>query len=744
MNAVDLKSHQSLHLDAEMDLARMNLDSSDLLRRILDRRPALVSFDVFDTLVWRPYRRPTDLFYRLGEAHQRQSFPTGMNSARVVSLRIQAEKAARSKSDSKEVNLHEIAEEFCRQANLQNPAAIAECEFLLEKDNLHPHPEMLLLMSALDREGIPLALCSDMYLSSNHLLEILNRAAALCGIQLPQPVAVLVSSDLRTGKAGGLFEILIERTGISAERILHIGDNPMADVQCARKYGLEAWHIRRTCDMADGILDAEEDYHFGHTRNSKDFGLSGARKEMLAQSLHKEQGRLNHYSYGAFIAGPIFAAYAQWVVSECNRRGIRRVHCLLREGHFLSKLLLQTKNLLNLELEVCTLLASRFCLRAVSLVDASERNLMDFLRNVRPSDVQPDLLEYIGLFSAEDSSAWRHEGLESAAWSERLEYILKLISRRSQALEQVSELAQKRKKGLLLYLNGQELKGSGDLALVDLGWGGTIQAGLLPYLRELGFEGKVHGLYLGSDHRIGRLDVSECPWQSLLYRAGEPVHEARIVQRTPELLEQFCMSSHGSLREFTPHGEPVFYENRLGQKQIQETQVLQEGVMDFTRNWLQRFTLSSGLAANVDEQEALNARLRAIISRSIDAPLAEEVELFSKWQHDSNNGSEDCRNILGNAVVVERVKSKRVTHPDQIDWLSSYWPQGLFTHLGLSWSGKSNFKKCYRNLKENVIRIFPSLSRIKSKLVSLVLQARSFLGRMRFRFRLFLIKRRSS
>jgi hypothetical protein len=60
MNAVDLKSHQSLHLDAEMDLARMNLDSSDLLRRILDRRPALVSFDVFDTLVWRPYRRPTD------------------------------------------------------------------------------------------------------------------------------------------------------------------------------------------------------------------------------------------------------------------------------------------------------------------------------------------------------------------------------------------------------------------------------------------------------------------------------------------------------------------------------------------------------------------------------------------------------------------------------------------------------------------------------------------------------------
>jgi hypothetical protein len=96
------------------------------------------------------------------------------------------------------------------------------------------------------------------------------------------------------------------------------------------------------------------------------------------------------------------------------------------------------------------------------------------------------------------------------------------------------------------------------------------------------------------------------------------------------------------------------------------------------------------------------------------------VELFSKWQHDSNNGSEDCRNILGNAVVMERVKSKRVTHPDQIDWLSSYWPQGLFTHLGISWSGKSNFKKCYRNLKENVIRIFPSLSRIKSKLVSLV------------------------
>jgi FMN phosphatase YigB (HAD superfamily) len=712
----------------------------DFIKQILGHAPELVCFDVFDTLLWRPYRRPVDVFHRLGEVCRKKGFFSGIAPAEFAKLRTEAESMVRFSGRNLEVTHVEIVRGFCGLLGHSDSAALAEAEFALERESLFAYPEMFKLLNHLHREGIPYALCSDMYFSASQIRALLERAAKHLGEELPEPCAILVSGEMRTGKSDRLFDLLIEKTGIPAHRIVHIGDNPVSDVLKPRAKGIHAIHLPRTCEEAEAVLDAEERYHLQESCAAQDFGLSSTRKEMLAESLAANDRSLTHHAYGAFVAGPVFASFAAWLVLECQRQNIRRVDCILREGHFLSRLLDQTKGILGVGLEVGTVLASRFCLRAAALLGASEDDLVHFLRNVREVDVQADLFEYIGLFNKNETAVWLSKKMDTADWSHRVEYALRVFRKNPHAVERVSTLAGERKQGLLAYLASRQFPPDQDLTLVDLGWGGTIQSCLLPFLRELGFRGAVRGLYLGTDHRIERLSPAECPWRSLLYLAGRPTEAARLVQRTPELLEQFCMSPHGSLLEFQPDGMPKFHENRLEARQIEETANLQAGILDFSARWLPRFLQSGGDAAAI---EALAPRLRAIISRSIDAPRPEEVALFQDWRHDSNNGSEDCRNILGDPATLERVRSGAVTDPSELDWLHSYWPQGLFVHLGKTIPLNQARRGTLRRLLDSLLRTFPCLLPVKKVGVRLWFKIRPRLSGARFQFRMFQIRLRA-
>lgn len=715
------------------------LESPDLLARILAHRPDLVSLDVFDTLLWRPCRRPVDLFQRLGEELLRKGHLHNIDPAGFSRFRIHAEQTARFSGPGPEVTHLEITSELAKLLGQGDGNVLADEEFQVEGECLFGYLEIFQLLTRLRHEGIPYALCSDMYFSSIQITSFLKNAAERLGITISEPALVLVSGDHRTGKSDRLFDLLLAKTGIPAARILHIGDNPVSDAAKPRAKGIRAIHLPRTCETAEAVLDAEEKYLVAGKSFQSDFGLATTRKELLAESHLANAGKLTHRAYGAFVAGPVFAAFAAWVVLECRRQGLRRVDCILREGHFLSRLLDQAKTVLGVELEVRTILSSRFCLRAASLADASEKGLVEFLRNVRPLDVQADLFEYLGLFEKADTAEWLRLAMDTAEWTDRVGYALRVFRENPAAAGRVSRLAAQRKQGLLAYLQGRNLSEGGDLVFVDLGWGGTMQVCALPFLRELGFTGAARGFYLGTDHRIERLPSDDCPWQSLFYKAGQPIEEARIVQRTPELLEQFCMSPHGSLLEFRPDGEPVFHSNRLPEAQIRETAEIQAGILDFSARWLPRYLQSGGNTNGGESLEALSNRLRAVISRSLDAPRPEEVALFAEWRHDSNNGSEDCRCLLGDLHTIEGVKSGAITHPSQLDWLRSYWPQGLLTHLGIEWSrgGRGGLLKRWMKISTGFL---PGGEFAVSRLHGFWKTLRPRLGMVRFRLRITLAR----
>ena len=87
-------------------------ESPEMLARRLEQYD-VVSFDVFDTLILRPFSEPADLFYILGEELGYMDF------RRIrIEMELRAREEKYEKENHYEVNLSEIYDLFSREAGI--------------------------------------------------------------------------------------------------------------------------------------------------------------------------------------------------------------------------------------------------------------------------------------------------------------------------------------------------------------------------------------------------------------------------------------------------------------------------------------------------------------------------------------------------------------------------------------------------------------------------------------------------
>lgn len=191
-------------------------DSKDL-SKVTDQLEKfdIVSFDIFDTLILRPFNKPTDLFYVLEEKNKIDNF---------FKSRIQAEEIARRQFGSTgEVNIFEIytylAPKFGRDIK---EMALEEIE--IEKELCFANPEMIELYQLLKKKNVRMIAVSDMYIPSQYLREILEK----CGFTSIEKL--FVSCEYRAGKSGGALQRRVQ-TELGNFTYIHIGDNQESDVQ---------------------------------------------------------------------------------------------------------------------------------------------------------------------------------------------------------------------------------------------------------------------------------------------------------------------------------------------------------------------------------------------------------------------------------------------------------------------------------------------------------------------------------
>lgn len=273
----------------------------------------VISFDIFDTMIFRPFSLPEDVFYLMGDELGIMDFKN---------IRIQAERDARTgryvREGDGEIGIREIWDELEKETGISSEQGQA-LEMAVEEKLCFANLFMLAVWRRLQALGKTLIAVSDMYLPETCIVRILEQAG-FSGAK-----KIYISNEYHKSKADGkLYGEVLRDHGCS---MIHIGDNPHSDVRMARHSGLEVLPypnvnknalLYRAFDMSPLVGSA-----YRGIVNSKLYaGLETYSME---------------YEYGFVYGGLFVLGYCVFIHDYCDANRIERVLFLSRDGDILKQ-----------------------------------------------------------------------------------------------------------------------------------------------------------------------------------------------------------------------------------------------------------------------------------------------------------------------------------------------------------------------------------------------------------------------
>lgn len=282
----------------------------------------LVSFDVFDTILFRRCLAPVQVFDWMEKAHN----VPGFSKARVAA---EAETRKRFADRGIEISLEEIYEVLKEKIPINFDCNL---ELSTESQFVYSNPSILQLMHRALQLGKKVIAISDIYLSSAQISGLLSAA----GVKIDK---IYSSSDFRfedLGKYNGsIYPHVAEMEGVLPHRILHIGDNETSDILNAKVAGFTALH---TAHASEIILRSYPSFLELHSCSREP--SSGVLLGQIIKNRIEDRGGCGEVEcYGYEIGGPLILGFIKFVIEVARREGIEHLALLARDGFIIEKAL---------------------------------------------------------------------------------------------------------------------------------------------------------------------------------------------------------------------------------------------------------------------------------------------------------------------------------------------------------------------------------------------------------------------
>jgi predicted HAD superfamily hydrolase len=273
------------------------------------RSARCISFDVFDTLLLRPFMRPTDLFAYVGGY-------CGMPEFR--DERVSAEKRCK-RSLGRGVTLDEI---YGHMDGRFLP--MKEEEISAEIRTSVANPEILPVFQQCLELGKKVILVSDMYLPG----EVIGKMLRKNGIEGYRKL--YISCEHGAGKhEGKLYDLIISDLGLKAEDILHIGNNAHSDFKVPRLKGINAVRYESPCERYARKFPRE--YRF-----CRRDGTAGSSAIVAADMMHwlsgSYSGKNYWYGLGHRFGGPTVSYFVNFMMCSIPS-DTERIFFVSRDGY---------------------------------------------------------------------------------------------------------------------------------------------------------------------------------------------------------------------------------------------------------------------------------------------------------------------------------------------------------------------------------------------------------------------------
>jgi HAD superfamily hydrolase (TIGR01549 family) len=412
----------------------------------------VVSFDIFDTLILRPFLKPTDLFLTLSPHHNIPSFRKN---------RIEAERRARIKSfednGTYEITIFDIYKELERNNSIEVEYGVS-LEVEAEKSFCYANPYMKLIYEMLLQNNKTIIFTSNMYLPSNLMKELLSS----CGYNNYDKL--YVSCDYGVSKTDSTLFKIIEKDFPKDTKFIHVGDNYNSDIKGSQKIGWDSYHYQGTHDIQRSSLR-----HLKQSTLLNSFYNAIIENYFNNGNLYQYPYNTPEYFYGFTYGGLLVLGYVNFIHKYAKDNKLDRLLFLSRDGHILKR----TYDALYDDIPSEYVLWSRHA----SIKNGLTLNVKDFLTTFlyRRHLSKPDLSLRQGLIDMglpnfvnklENYNINPNDPINKKENHQKLEELF------FDHKHQLARISEEYSKASEKYFNPL-LKDSRNIGIVDIGWRGT-------------------------------------------------------------------------------------------------------------------------------------------------------------------------------------------------------------------------------------------------------------------------------
>lgn len=645
-------------LKRSMKLNAVNLNNIDEMKNKLSAYE-YISFDIFDTLIKRDVQAPSDVFDLIERDYNflhQQDMIYGFKK-----IRICAEKDARSRSESEEVDLETIYQNIPLYSEKVR-AELKSFEEKIEYEICTPHIPLLQLYRYCIERKKKVYITSDMYLSEELIRKILTK----CGICKYEKL-YLSSKYKKTKRTGNLFECLLEQEMIKPKELVHIGDSVHSDGEIPKKKGIKTITIPRCIIYNTRCVPHMDDTLNRNVLNS-----------FINNHIDIDIDKDDFYRFGYDSFGPLLWGFSKWLINELQEKQIDRVYFFSRDGWIIKKAF----DVVNHE---DTGISS-------SYIEVSRRSLKIpllwkncTLNNVIQNLSAISVIKITGLFEGMGLDINKYEhiigqfGFDMDSMFDK-----KSILQNKKVIQLFEEIKSD------IYLNSKleyenvskyllENNVLGKIAVVDIGWSGGMQRNLIEILESMHIQTNVKGYYMGvTKHYERQTKQRQMSMKGYIF---DYAHDALPVEKHRGfvgLFETFFLEQKGSVMNYRYNNElnkmeAVRYPYEYMQdgeilSEVHRIEKLQEGAVDFVTSAEQSGYLKCMQLSSIDAFEN--------IKRYCGRPTSTELDMFADFHfYDEKSTTylaRPRRNLLGYLLHIKEFK---------LDLYFSGWKIGFLRKL---------------------------------------------------------------
>ena len=413
----------------------------------------LASFDIFDTTLIRRCGKPENIFYLMAE----RLYPDDkVAQDGFVEWRKRCPGELQQQIKGREVMLEEIYERLqitdYRLQITDYSQQLVEMEKGIEAENLMVNPAVKVVIDRYRIEGWQIAFISDMYLDSQFLREVLRREGCCCDGDL-----IYVSCECGVRKdLGTMYDFV--RQVLNPIEWKHWGDNRRSDVKMAKEKGVDAtWVESHYSDFEKKML------------------VDGDTKKSILTTYSRlarlEFGEDAYVALAADIVAPCYVAYVKWLLNDAQKRGIKRLYFLSRDGYILMKI---AENMEHDGIELRYLFLSRRSLYLPYLCDGSEKEYLEIVD--RHTLLRRSVNHMLWQLQIDRESLKNKYDIEFdydkiVTQEQEQDFLSKIF--KSSFYKDLQQRANAEKMLLLDYFEQEQLLEDVKSAMVDVGWLGT-------------------------------------------------------------------------------------------------------------------------------------------------------------------------------------------------------------------------------------------------------------------------------